>query len=70
MSTSATGNHEKKFGRLTSFNKKNSLVHIKETGEEQRPNIPRVSSGEKMSDKIYELMESYLPKDKESIQKQ
>jgi hypothetical protein len=70
MSSHFSSNNDKKFGRLTSFNKKNSLVHIKETGEEQRHNIPRISSGEKMSDKIYELMESYLPKDKESIQKQ
>lgn len=57
-------------GRLTSFNKKNSLIHIKETGEEQRPNISRVISGEKMSDKVYDLMESYLPKDIPSIEKQ
>lgn len=54
---------EKKIGRVTSFNKKNSVIHVKETGEEQRPNIPRSTSGEKMSDKVYDLMESYLPKD-------
>lgn len=54
---------DKKFGRLTSFHKKTSLIHVKDTGEEQRPNIPRAASGEKMSDKVYEMMESYLPKD-------
>lgn len=58
---------EKKMGRLTSFNKKTSLIHVKDTGEEQRPNISRVVSGEKMSDKVYDLMESYLPKDVPSI---
>jgi hypothetical protein len=55
---------------MTSFNKKDSLVNIKETGEEQRPNIPRSASGERMSDKVYEMMGSYLPKDIDSIEKQ
>lgn len=27
-----TTDNEEKFGRLTSFNKKTSLIHIKETG--------------------------------------
>ena len=64
------GTSDKKIGRLTSFHKKNSVMHVKETGEEQRPNISRVISGEKMSDKVYDLMESYLPKDVPSIQQQ
>lgn len=52
----------KKFGRLTSFNRKNSIIHIKQNGQEQRPHIHRVMSGEFISDKVYELMESYIPK--------
>lgn len=64
------GGSGKKIGRLTSFNKKNSLVHINDTGQEQRPNIQWAISGEKMSDKVYDLMESYLPKDIPNIQKQ
>jgi len=47
----------KKIGRVTSFHKKKSVIHVKESGEEQRPNIPRSTSGEKMSDKVYDLMD-------------
>lgn len=59
-----------KLQRATSFNKKNSMVRIKGDGEEQRPNISRIQSTEKMSQKIYELMSSYIPKDVQSIERQ
>ena len=39
------------------------MVRIKGDGEEQRPNINRIQSTERMSQKIYELMSSYIPKD-------
>jgi hypothetical protein len=70
MSSHSTHESHKKLTRLTSFHKKNSLIHIKETGEEQRPNIPHTASGEKVSEKVYEMMESYIPKDIDSIEKQ
>jgi hypothetical protein len=46
----------KTIGRVTSFNLKKSIIHIKDTGEEVRPHINRVMSGEKTSDKVYDLM--------------
>ena len=64
------GDSQKKIGRVTSFNRKQSVIHIKQSGEEQRPHIHRAMSGENISDKVYDLMESYLPKDMPSIQKQ
>lgn len=44
---------DKKIGRVKSFLRKNSIIHIKETGEEQRPHIHRAISGEGASDKVY-----------------
>ena len=58
-----------KLHRATSFNKKNSMVRMKE-GEEQRPDISRGKSVEEMTEKIYALMSSYIPKDVPVIQRQ
>ncbi len=53
-----------------SFESKESLGHINKSGHFQRP-INRVMSNETdpgMTDKLYKLMENYIPKDIHSIQ--
>ena len=70
MKDSAKEHSKLKMQRATSFNKKNSMVRVKEDGEEQRPNISTVQSSERMSEKIYSLMSSYIPKDVPSIERQ
>ena len=41
------------------------MINISESGEWQRPNIPRMTSNEQevMPERIYKLMSSYIPKD-------
>ena len=64
-----SGSHFK-LHRSTSFDKKNSMVRISKTGSEHRPNIFKKESAEKMPQRVYDLMESYLPKDVHSIERQ
>ena len=56
--------------KKNSFEKKNSMVQVTESGLWQRPNISRIASheNEAMPEKIYKLMSSYLPKDISNIE--
>jgi hypothetical protein len=54
-----------------SFTSKENLAHINKSGHFQRP-ISRVTSNETepgMTDKLYKIMETYIPKDIKTIQK-
>lgn len=64
--------HVKRLRSRTSFNIKNSAIRLNESGNLARPHIKTVSTEKDkgMSDKLHSLMESYLPKDIPSIQKQ
>ena len=59
----------KKLVSKTSFNSKNNLARRNQSGHFERPMI-KTSSIEKdagMSDKLHDLMKTYLPKDIPSI---
>lgn len=57
--------------RSISFDKKKSMIRVDEsTGREQRPNISRIYSDEHMTEKVYDLMSSYIPRDIPTIKRQ
>lgn len=62
----------KALNRRTSFSARNSGLKLNVSGLFARPLIRNVSTDQDpgMSDKLHSLMENYLAKDTESIQKQ
>jgi hypothetical protein len=62
---------QKKLKSRASFTSKESIAHINKSGHFQRP-INRIVSNEEldpgMTDKLYNLMANYIPKDINSIQ--
>lgn len=64
--------HERKLKSKPSFNSKNSLARVNNSGHFSRP-MHKVLSNDKdpgMTDKLHSLMDTYLPKDIPSIEKE
>ena len=64
--------HERKLKSKPSFNSKNSLARVNNSGHFSRP-MHKVFSNDKdpgMTDKLHSLMDTYLPKDIPSIEKE
>lgn len=61
----------KSLKRSVSFEKKMSMIKVDEaTGQSIRPNISRIYSDENMTQKVYDLMSSYIPRDISTIKRQ